>query len=311
MMKPTVLIYSSHTRCEYLHSEFLISRALEPDGTKTVLHLPMSARSQRAQRFDYSAFRWYYQRFRKNGLSYHPFYWNAAIRKSDAEIFFEMVRDSQVLVLGGGLSSLGLARYVRMGEILCGNGDLFRQMLWQRHHRGRLTAGFSAGAEQLSQYLSGVARCRLLNPYGFGLAKNIAATVHYVPGRNRYLKKLARILPQCLVFALPNDSGLAITQGPLFGGGFFQIIHCIVDCSWDNPADAVHVKTRMGAKIQHFYPNGKEWGFNGGDLLVRLVSADEMHQEITIVTNRGEFIEYRQWKPSPYRSIEEILHCRG
>ena len=30
MMKPTVLIYSSHARCEYLHSEFLISRALEP-----------------------------------------------------------------------------------------------------------------------------------------------------------------------------------------------------------------------------------------------------------------------------------------
>ena len=35
-------------------------------------------------------------------LRYHPFYWNAAMRKSDAEIFFEMVRDSQVLVLGGG-----------------------------------------------------------------------------------------------------------------------------------------------------------------------------------------------------------------
>ena len=105
--------------------------------------------------------------------------------------------------------------------------------------------------------------------------------------------------------------GLPSRRVPFTAEAFFRLSNAIVDYSWDNPADAVHVKTRMGAKIQHFYPNGKEWGFNGGDLLVRLVSADEMHQEITIVTNQGEFIEYRRWKPSPYRSIEEILHCRG
>jgi hypothetical protein len=41
-MRPTALVYSSHDRCEYIHREFIIKRALENPDNKTIFHLSMS-----------------------------------------------------------------------------------------------------------------------------------------------------------------------------------------------------------------------------------------------------------------------------
>ncbi|MDQ7825032.1 MAG: hypothetical protein RDV48_19685 [Candidatus Eremiobacteraeota bacterium] len=307
-MLPTVLLYSSHNRCDYLHREFIIDRALRGlRGDRTILHLPVSVKSQRGQRFDYGRFRWYYMHFRGRGLRYYPFYWNEHLRNQDLDIFFKMLHGSQVVVLGGGSSFLGMMRYRAMGMRYCGDGDLFRKVLIARQERGALTVGFSAGADQLGEYLSGIISHSALDACGIGLARDIVTAVHFSQARRRQIQRLARGLPHCLAFGLPNDSGIAISQGFLPSGSFWQTLLFIIDCSWEAPADLHHIKTRQGEKIHHFYSDGRHWAYNGGDMLVRVISKDYRWQKLLLVTNESRFIDYHSQKPSPLQSIQEFL----
>jgi len=306
-MRPTALIYSSHDRCEYLHRQYIIERALESWDNKTILHLPMSQRTQANQEWDFNNFRWYYNRFTQWGLNAFPFYWNDNLRREDVDLFFHMLYHAQVVVLGGGNSSLGLQRYKALGGWYYNDRDLFRRILHERQDRGLLTVGFSAGADQVGEYL-----CETMNgvhdPYGFGLARNVVTTLHFEPGREGEIQHLAGNLKHCLVFGLPNDSGIGVDQGYLPSGNIYQIIWFITDNSWDVPHHAFHIKTRMGVKIQHYYNDGwRSWRFNGGDMLVRVMSPDNLYQDITVITNQGQFFEYWSQWPSQYSSIGEIL----
>jgi len=271
------------------------------------MHLPMSQRTLRGQRYDFSSFRHYYMQFRSKGLRYHPFYWNGMLRRQDVEIFFHMLENYRVVVLGGGNSSLGLARYKAMGELYHGDGDLFRRVLLARQQAGLLTAGFSAGADQLCEYISSAAAYRMRDPFGFGLARQVVTSVHHTSRRSRSLRQAARRIPECLVFGLPNDSALGVHQGHMPSGNFFQVIWFILDYSWAWPRDAVHIRTRMGEKIEHYYHDGRHWAFNDGDMLVRIMAPGGDWQFITLAVNGGHMIDYGTQKPSPYGSIEEVL----
>lgn len=306
-MRPTVLVYSSHDRCNYIHREFIVQRALESWDNKTLLHLPMSQQTRGGQEYDFGCFRWYYEQFRRYGLEYYPFYWSDNLSREDVDTFFHMLWHCQVVVLGGGNSSIGLGRYKHLGGMYYNDRDLFRRILHERQDRGLMTVGFSAGADQLCEYLSSVVDYDMDDPYGFGLAKNIVTTLHHESGREGSIKKLALSFHHCMAFGLPNDSGLGVDQGWLPSGNIWQIIWFITDNSWDVPQDQWHIKTRMGEKIHHFYCDGRHWAFNGGDMMVRIMSPDNTWQKATIITNNGSFIDYWTQQPSHYYSIEQIL----
>ena len=306
-MRPTALVYSSHDRCEYIHKDFIVQRALESWDNKTLLHLPMSQKTQGSQEWDFGNFRWYYERFRQWGLDYYPFYWNDNLRREDVDLFFNMLWHTQVVVLGGGNSSLGLRRYKTLGALYYNDPDLFERILHERQDRGLLTVGFSAGADQLCEYLSSSIDYDLEDPYGFGLTRNIVTTLHLEPGRERDVYNLASNLHHCMAFGLPNDSGIGVDQGFLSSGNIWQIIWFIEDRSWDVPQHQWHIKTRQGVKILHYYCDGRSWSFNGGDMMVRIMSRDNTWQNATIITNQGDFIDYWSQNRSHYNSVEEIL----
>lgn len=306
-MRPTALIYSSHDRCEYIHRQFIVERALESWHNKTIMHLPMSQKTYSSQEWDYGNFRWYYNKFNQWGLQHFPFYWSDHLSRHDVDLFFHMLWHSQVVVLGGGNSHLGLARYKTLGAMYYNDPGLFGRILHERQDRGLLTVGFSAGADQLCQYLCEVASSFLHDPHGFGLARNVVTTLHHGPGREGEIYHLAVSLPHCMAFGLPNDSGIAVHQGYLPSGNIAQIIWFVTDNSWDVPHHQFHIKTRVGEKIHHFYNDGRHWAFSGGDVMVRIMSQDNLYQDITIITNQGHYIDYwTQWR-SEYNSIEEIL----
>ncbi len=145
------------------------------------------------------------------------------------------------------------------------------------------------------------------DPYGFGLARNVATTLHFEHGREHQVWKLANMLPHSMVFGLPNDSGIGVHQFFLPCGNIFQIIWFITDNSWDVPHHQFHIKTRKGVKIQHYYNDGRHWSFSGGDVMVRIMSRDNLWQDVTIITNQGRYVDYWTQMPSEYNSIEHIL----
>lgn len=305
-MKPTTLVYSSHNRCSYLHKEWIVERALQSHHNKTILYLPMSMGEQHQQEYSWGTFRWYFDQFRQYGLHAVPFFWNDNLTKEDVDILFKNLSEFEVVILGGGSSSLGLQRYKTLGEWFYGDRELFSRILHERQSQGKLTVGFSAGADQLSQYLVSCVDYELPDPYGFGLAKNIMVTLHHEWGREGMIYNAARMFPDCLVFGLPNDAGIAVEQGYLPSGNFWQIIEFIVDCSWDLPEDGFHIKTRQGMNIEHFYNNGKHWTFNGGDQMLRIVSPDGHYQNGWIF-QQGTIKEYWSQNYSHYNSMEEIF----
>jgi len=306
-MKPTALVYSSHERCDYIHREFIVQRALESWDNKTLLHLPMSQKTRGGQDYDFGCFRWYYEQFRQYGLAYYPFYWDDNLKKEDVDLLFDMLYNSQVVVLGGGNTFLGMSRYKALGEMHYGNRDLFGKILHERQNRGLITVGFSAGADQLGEYVSQAIDYDLDDPHGFGLARNIVTTLHHEPGRENAIYRLANSMQHCMAFGLPNDSGVAVDQGYLNSGNIWQVIWFVIDKSWDIPKDQWHIKTRQGVKIEHFYPNGQHWSFNGGDKMARVMSPDNNWQNAIIITNQGEVFDYWSQQPSDFGSIEEFL----
>lgn len=303
IMKPTALIYSSHNRCEYLHRWWLVERALESHDNKTIFYIPMSMGRQDQQEFSWGTFRWYFDQFRKWGLEPQTFYWNEHLSQRDAEIFFTMLRESQVVILGGGNSYMGFERYNGLGELYCGDYDLFNKLLHERQAKGLLTAGFSAGAIQLGDACDHDDYHKT-----YGLMYNVATQLHYEWGREGDLRAMAYRFPHCLCFGLPNDSGIASNQGVLESGNRWQILQFIIDNSWDLPRDGFHIKTRQGMKLDHFYSDGRKWVFSGGDILVRVISPDYHYQGTWILpSGSSTVIDYWTQNATGYRDVGHIL----
>ena len=133
-------------------------------------------------------------------------------------------------------------------------------------------------------------------------------TLHHERGREGTIAEAARRFPHFMVFGLPNDSGLAVDQGRLPSGNIWQIIEFVIDTTWDLPQDAWHIKTRNGMKIEHYYPDGRHWSFNGGDRIVRVIAPSFLeHDAWFLPAHGGGIFHYWSQRPSGYSSVEEIL----
>lgn len=310
MFKPTALIYSSHDRGEYLHRTFIIERALQHPTNKTIFFLPMSMNHRHQQDYGYSTFDWYFRRFEPWGLRHWPFFWSENLRREDAEKLFDSLRNAQVVILGGGNSELGMYRYRELGGRFFGDRGLFGRILRERQAEGLLTVGFSAGADQLSELLhAAIDDTPDEELLGFGLARNVMVTLHHERGREYDLIQGARQYPQMMLFGLPNDSGILVSQGRLPSGNTWQIIDFVIDNSWDNPKDQWHIKTRQGMKIGHVYNDGREWEFSGGDRLVRIISPDGHWQDAWIIRPGQSILHYWSQMPTFFRNEAEMLRA--
>jgi hypothetical protein len=303
IMKPTALIYSSHNRCEYLHRYWLVERALESHHNKTILYLPMSMGRYDQQHYSWGTFRWYFDRFTQWGLQAHNVFWDDDMSDHDVEMFFHLVRECEVVILGGGNAYLGFERYNALGGRFNGDYDLFNKLLHERQAKGLLTAGFSAGAIQL-----GDACDHDQDHKCYGLIYNVTTNLHHEWAAEGKLQDMARRISHCLCFGLPNDSGIASNQGRLDSGNHWQVLQFILDSSWDLPNDSFHIKTRQGMKIDHFYADGRKWVFGGGDVLVRVISPDYRYQGTWILpAGSSTIIDYWTQQPTGYRDLGHIL----
>lgn len=306
-MFPTALVYSSHNRSEDIHRWWIVERALKDPENKSILYLPMSMGSQDSQEYSWGTFRWYFSFYEKWGLEPRNFYWDDGMRLEDVDLLFDWLQNSQVVILGGGSSTLGRQRYEALGEMYYGDSNLFERILHQRQDRGLLTVGFSAGADQLCSYMMGAVEAGSHDIHGFGLAHNIMCTLHHEWGREGSLKHAASRFPHNALFGLPNDSGLAVDQGFLESGNIWQVIEFIVDSSWDIPNEQFHIKTRQGMNIDHFYADGRKWTFMNGDRMVRVMSPDNQYYGAWIISRGGQIYDYWNQNHSLYPSIEAIL----
>ena len=308
-MRPTAVIYSSHDRCEYLHGEFIIKPALANPANPTLFHLSWSQRDLGAQRWDFGNFAHYYERFRDHGLEVDTlFFEEDAMTREKAEHVFERLRSSEVVVLGGGNTLRGMKRFREIGFRFFDDEKLFEKTLLERQAKNLVTAGFSAGADQLCEYLWGGLDLYPESPFGLGLARNVQVMLHYEPGQGGGIYQAAQRLPHVMAFGLPNDSGIGVHQGTLPSGNRWQVIWFIIDESWDRDCDAWHIKTRWGEKIQHFYADGRHWAFNGGDMMVRVMSPDSREHDAWILTNRGECLNYWTQGRVAFSGIEDLLN---
>lgn len=311
-MRGTALIYSSHNRGQYIHNDFIVQRALRGQRNKRILFLPMSEGPQNGneherQEFSWGGFRWFFSFYDRYGLEYFPFYWSSNLRKEDVDQLWYHLWESEVVILGGGHSRTGLYRYKQLGAQFDGEPGKFGRILHERRQRGLLTVGFSAGADQLCEYLFHRTYDPFSDSQGFGLLRNTMVTLHHEASRNHELWDAARQFHHCMVFGLPNDSGLYMDGGVLPSGNHWQVIEFIIDNSWDDPTEQWHVKTRAGALIEHIYCDGRHWAFSGGNRMVRIQSADNRFHEAWIF-NGGQPIHYWSQKPDyRYQSIEQIL----
>lgn len=310
-MRGTALIYSSHNRCEYIHNDLIVQRALQGRDNKRILFVPMSETPQNGsdterQEFSWGTFRWYFDNFAKYGLQYFPFYWTRGLRKPDVDLFWGYLFSSEVVVLGGGNTRTGMQRFRELGARFEGNPEKMASVLHERQQRGLLTVGYSAGADQLCENVLSSAFRHVPDPRGFGLARNVMVTLHHEHSRNEDLAIMAGRNPRCMVFGLPNDSGIEVDQGVLSSGNSWQVIRFVIDNSWPFPNEAFHIKTKFGEKIEHIGPDGRHWAFNGDDMLVRVQSPDGGFHEAWMVLG-GRLVHYWSREPSRYGSITEIL----
>jgi hypothetical protein len=311
-MRGTALIYSSHDRCDHIHNDLIVQRALRGWDNKKILFLPMSETPQNGneferQEFSWGNFRYYFDYYRKYGLEYYPFYWSSRLTQGDVDRLWHDLYHAEVVILGGGHSVTGLRRYKELGyRFAGGEWGKFGRILHERQQRGKLTVGFSAGADQLCEYLFRESYDAGGDNKAFGLFRNVLCTLHHDPGRDGELKHAARRFQHCMVFGLPNDSGLYGDQGVLPSGNWWQVIQFVIDKSWSNERDYWHIRTRRGAKIDHFYNDGRHWAFGEGDYLVRVQSSDNRFHDAWIISG-GRVIHYWSQQPSRFGSIGEIL----
>lgn len=305
-MMATELIYSAHDRCEHLHRDWLVQRALESWTNKTILYLPMSSGDRGDQEYSWGTFSWYFDRFRDWGLEPRTFFWADELQQEHAQLFFDWLRYSEVVILGGGRTSTGMERYQAMGAKHFGTPDAFAETLRARQAQGMLTAGFSAGADQLAERSGDN-----LAPM-FGLVWKTIVRLHYEPAGEAHIAWLARENPDCLVFGLPNDSGLAHCTGRTAQGNTWQHIQFVVDTTWDRPQDQMHIKTRWdpAIKIEHRYSDGRHWGFNGGDVLLRVFYRNGGVDTFIKRPDVETYYDYRTQRETHYRSMDEILRDR-
>ncbi|NUP11567.1 MAG: type 1 glutamine amidotransferase-like domain-containing protein [Polyangiaceae bacterium] len=308
-MLGTALIYSSHDRSNYLHDHFIVQRALR--GNKQILFLPMSETVQNGselerQEFSWGTFRWFFSFYRRYGLDAFPFFWTSGLSKGDVDALWDAMWNAEVVILGGGNPRNGIRRYKDLGHRFDGEWGKFGRLLHERRARGLLTVGFSAGADQLCDSLFARTYGDEYHGRGFGLVRNTMVTLHHESSRNGDLAHAARKFPHNMVFGLPNDSGINHDWGRLPSGNIWQVYEFVIDNSWDEPSDAFHIKTRMGAKIDHIYNDGRHWSFDGGDLLVRCESPDGHWREAWMRCG-GRWIHYQTQSPSSFRSVEQIL----
>ncbi|MBI4865210.1 MAG: Type 1 glutamine amidotransferase-like domain-containing protein [Candidatus Riflebacteria bacterium] len=299
-MRATELVYSSHDRCEVIHRDWIVQRILESEK-KTVLYLPMSSVSKGDQEYSWGTFSWYFDRFRPMGLVPRHQLYDSEMSVADAKVLLEWLAQSDVVILGGGETKTGMLRYQAVAERATGNPGAFCQILKQRQANGLLTAGFSAGAVQLCQHSFDDAGAV------FGLVRNVITTLHYEPAGAKFLQGIAQRYPDCLVFGLPNDSGIAVSQGTTKGGKVWQHIEFVADYSWDKPEDQWHIKTRQGVKVEHRYADGRSWSFNGGDVLVRVFDPKRGDSTYIKWPDGPVFCDRNTQGETPYRSVEEII----
>ncbi len=310
LMEPTVIVYSSHNRCNYIHNDWIVQRALR--GNRQILFLPMSNGlvgddEYDRQMYSWGTFRWFFDFYWQYGLKAFPFFWNSGLTRDDVDKLMHFLWASEVVILGGGDPWLGIERYRSLGARFYNEPDCFERILKERQERGLLTAGFSAGVDQLCEYVHSSTDHTFQNPRAFGLARNIIAASHFEHGREGMLAECAHLHGDCLVFGLPNDSGLSISQGRLPSGNFYQMIQFLLDTSWSRPEDQWHIKTRHGVKIHHIYPDGRHWAFSGGDVLVRLHNEDYTYQEAFIVPPHSPIRDYWSQHLTQFASIDHIL----
>ena len=259
--------------------------------------------NRESQDFSWGTFKWYFDRFSHFGLNAMVFFWSDKLSRNDAEIFFDMVENAEVVILGGGAVSLGFERYDAMGGHFFGDYDRFKNCLHQRQNSGKLTVGFSAGAAQLGNVSAqdSYHRC-------YALIHNVTTTLHHEWGREADLAELAWRFPGHLAFGLPNDAGIASNQGFLPSGNKWQVLQFIIDNSWDFPEDNFHIKTRQGMRIEHIYNDGRKWTFNGGDVMVRVFSPDYSYQGTWIIMpNNPTVYDYWRQSPSRFANIDHIM----
>jgi len=303
-MRPTEFVYSSHDRCEHIHRDWIVQRALESWDNKTIFYLPMSSSSRGDQEYSWGTFSWYFDRFRGYGLQPRTFIFHDGLSRDDAQRFFDWLSGSEVVILGGGGTGTGLARYRAMGERFFGNPNAFVETLRGRHAQGKLTVGFSAGADQLCQHS--------LDDSGFtyGLIRDVVVTLHYEQAGTGHVQYLASRYPDCLVFGLPNDSGIAVCEGQTWRGNSWQLIQLVTDKSWDKPEDGWHIKSRQNVGIEHRYADGRSWNFQGGEVLLRVfyqgggTESWIKRPEVPVFHDRASQCE------TGFRSVEDILGGR-
>lgn len=311
-MRPTTFIYSSHNCSPYIHKEIIAERALQSHPDKRLLYLPMSeypvnGDSYESQRFGWDKVAWYFNKFKKWGLEPFPFYWNEHLSRGDLDILWEALNNAPVVILGGGNTRLGMRRYRALGQMYNGDSSMFARVLHARQERGLFTVGYSAGADQLPSVFGGAIYAEGAPCDGFGLARDIAVTLHHDWSRRDEIYHSARAIRHCSWFGLPNDSGLLISQGWLPSGLIAQHIQFVIDNSWDIPEDGFHIKTRQGLKIDHYYPDGRHWAFDGGDSMLRLMTPDGSARRYFLFVNGGCY-DYDSQRRSGYHSMGEILH---
>ena len=305
MNNGTVFIYSSHNRGRYIHERFLTGRALGGWANKQLMFLTMSESDLGAQDFSWGNFRWFFDQYRHLGLDAFPFMYTPNLSDDDVNALWHHLYNAEVVVLGGGHSYTGLERYKALGARYAGEWGKFGRLLHERQARGLMTVGFSAGADQLGERLYRSVHNSGFNE-GFGLARNVISKLHHDSNENGDLAWAAHINPRERVFGLPNDSGLHVAQGVTPGGNLWQAIEFVIDNSWDDPTESFHVKTRHGAKIEHFFPDGRHWSFGGGDHLVRIRSHDFGFDESWILTG-GQVIHYGTGARDGYHGIEHLI----
>ncbi len=301
-MEPTALIYSSHDRGDYLHRKWIVERALENPINKTVLYLPFSS-GEKDQEYSWGTFRWYFDKFKSEGLVAKTCFWKPNMSRDEAAEVLQLVRDSEVVILGGGSTFAGFDRYDGLGTSFDDDYTHFRAILYERQAAGKLTVGFSAGAMQLADFCPSD---DFHKPYS--LIHNVTVTLHHEWSREGELAHIGRSYPNHFAFGLPNDAGIASAFGYLPSGNKWQILRFIIDSSWDRAEDAFHMKTRMGMGIDHFYLDGRKWTFYEGDRMIQIFSPDYAYRGAWILpANQATFFDYWTQQPTIFTSVEHIF----
>ena len=272
-------MYDSLHGCRHIHGDWIVQRALKSEKNPTIVYLPMSNDEDHgmSQRETSEAFLRLFQRDVPLGLRPSVHYWRQDLGKYEIRQIFQNLETCEVLILGGGTSELGLTRYCGLGNTGYEEPARFRKLLETRHSQGKLTVGFSAGAEQLSTCLMGTLEYEGRVERGLGLIEEIIVSVHYSADRADGLARAQKLHPGCQVFALPNETGLGISQRTREDGMVEQWIDVIVDPS----------VTPLMPYIIHLDADGRTWEHSNGVRMKRIIDPGKRRQHITFFTPSG------------------------